>query len=272
MSKLDELLPAGPDRDALLKELGPEATLDSLVRGFINTKHAMSSTRRVPGVDASPEDWHSFYNHLGRPGEPGAYQIPASASENMKLTLDGLRNVAFEKGLTQEQFKSLADSAITMANTTTTNANGQRSEWEKQVRERLGDKADARLQSADARLQKFLGDPAAAKALKQAGLDRHPAMVELMLKVGDAMAEDSAPVGDSASKIPGPTGPEIYNKLMTIMDSVEYKDTSNFKHAIARQAAQQAIADIHALKYSGVQDPRLRPRPSLTLPDGTKFG
>jgi hypothetical protein len=62
---------------------------------------------KMPGKDATPEDWAAFYGQIGRPETPDAYELPlpeGDAGEFVKMAAPMLHKA----GLTGEQAKTLA--------------------------------------------------------------------------------------------------------------------------------------------------------------------
>jgi hypothetical protein len=273
VNRLADILPDGPEREAVLKQFGEDADVNVLARSFLETRNKLTSTRRVPGEDATPDDWGKFYSSMGRPDSHEGYGIPESANDTLRVTLESLRQVAHERGLTQSQWQSLADAAGTNAQERMQQVEAQRTEWESQTRNKLGDAADKRLELADHTLAKMMGDdPAVAQVLKETGLDRHPALVNVLLQAGDYMSEDSAPVGASPAQPAGPTPNELYIEAVDIMDSEEFKNKKHPKAALAEARFLEVLMTLKSLGYDqGINDPRFTTRPSAFLPDGTRF-
>jgi hypothetical protein len=261
-------LPEGPERTALLKEFGNDADILTVAKGFIDTKTKMSSTRRVPSKDAPAADWDSFYNNLGRPEKAIDYKLPETPN-GLKPVLESLRDVAWQRGLTQEQFEALASQAATVASEADGKVSAARKEWETKLREKLGDKADRRIQDADASLKELLkDDPQAMEVIRQSGLDKHPAVANLLLKVRDALGDDTAPIGASPSTTPGPTGVEIQQKIQTLINSAEFKTPHHPNHQAVNLKIGEHIHELIAMGYSGPEDPRIAPQKTIRIPDG----
>ena len=61
----------------------------------------------MPGKDATPEEWAAFYNQLGRPETPDAYQIPVPEGDDGAFAVE-VAPMLHEAGLTQKQIDILA--------------------------------------------------------------------------------------------------------------------------------------------------------------------
>ena len=73
----------------------------------------MSSSVRIPGEDAKPEDVAAFYQKLGRPENAGAYKLPSytlteGEARKSDFMLGWFTKQAFERGLSEKQADSLA--------------------------------------------------------------------------------------------------------------------------------------------------------------------
>lgn len=267
-SKLSEVLPEGPEREALIKQFGADAEIGVLAKGYIDTKAKLSSTKRVPEKDAATTDWDAFYATMGRPATASDYKLPA-APDNMKSVLEALRDPAWKKGLTQEQFESLAAEAATVANQANSKTADVRKSWEAKLREQLGEKADKRLQDADASLKNLLkDDPEAMRVIQESGLDKHPAVAKLLMTVRDKLKDDGAPLGSSPAGTVGPSDQELHQEALKITNSAEYKDTYHPSRPTLQARFTEIVAELGSRGYTSLTDPRLQPRPKIKLPDG----
>lgn len=270
MSKIAEIMPEGPERDAVLREFGDDADVLKLAKGFIETKRRMSSTRRVPSADAPQEEWSSFYQAMGRPENAAGYSVP-DAPDGLRTTLEGLRDVALRENLTKAQFEALANAAASSMNEQRGKLETVRKSWEEKLREQHGDKIDARLQDANEALEKLLSeDPEAAKLIRDSGLDRHPALANLLMKAGEFMDGDSAPIGASPASSPGVSPRDLYVEAMAIMEDPAYKNKRHPLAAVKEGRFIEIVAHLDSMGYT-LNDPRFSDRPSVVMPDGTRI-
>jgi len=251
------------------KQFGPDADVEKLAKSFVDTKTLLSSTKRVPGQDATPDDWAKFHETMGRPPTADGYDLPSEPG-SAKAILEALRPTAYQKGLSREQFASLAAQIASETGASQKKVEELASSWEKRFREANGDKADARLADAKATLDKLIaGDPTIKEALETTGLAKHPGILDAVLKVRSAMSDDKSPFNATPAQPPGPTPGELHQKGMAIMQSKEYTDVFHPMHEIAKGNLRQVMADLMAQGFSGLSDSRLIPRPTFRLPDGT---
>jgi hypothetical protein len=93
-------------------------SLDSLLKQFDNAQSLIGKkTIGVPADDAPPEEWQAFYNKMGRPEDPKAYEFDPQAApeglelpEEMRRTAEEeelLKSIFHEAGLTKAQAKAV---------------------------------------------------------------------------------------------------------------------------------------------------------------------
>lgn len=134
---------AGPlteDNRALIeakKWAGDDGAVDlnKIAEGYRNLETHASKSLRMPGEDATAEDWSAFYSKMGRPEKPDGYQlklnaetVPAEFPYDEKSAIE-FRNWAHETGLSPRQAQALHDRFVDFqANQwkSSIEANGQR--------------------------------------------------------------------------------------------------------------------------------------------------
>ncbi|KFB11034.1 hypothetical protein [Nitratireductor basaltis] len=92
--------------------------LNKIAEGYRNLETHASKSLRVPGEDATPEDWNAFYSKLGRPEKPEGYELKLN-SETVpedfpydEASAVEFRNWAHEAGLTPHQAQKLHDKFV----------------------------------------------------------------------------------------------------------------------------------------------------------------
>lgn len=273
MASINELQD-GPEKEALVKQFGGDADVMEVAKGFLNAREKLSSTRRVAGPDASPEDRSKMYDYLGRPESADKYVLP-EGPESLRPTLESLRNVAYDKGLTQDQFQALAIQAGAVSAEADTKLRDAKKAWEAKVREKHGDSADTKLAAAQHQFDQILAsDPEAGAVIKQFGLDKHPAIVDLLLKVNNAVNDDSTPgAGISPpADTSGPTPEALYKEGMEVMRSEAYKKGSRHpENSLAAGRVTEILIQLQNMGFKkGFMDDRFKSSPMITMPDGTK--
>ena len=270
--KISELS-EGPEREALVKQFGEDADVMQVAKGFIETKNKLSSTMRVPDSSDPPDRWNSLYDKLGRPESADKYELP-DAPETLKPVIEQLRSVAYDKGLSQDQFAALATQAGAVSAEADKQLADARQEWESKIREKHGDTADQRLAEAQHSMEKILADdPMTAGIIKRFGLDKHPAIMDAFLKAGAAMSNDRVPgVGASPpQETHGPSPTDLYKEGMEVMRSDAYKSQNHPENKLAQARITEIVLALNHQGYDGFRDPRFRVNPTVTLPDGTRL-
>lgn len=150
-------------------------------------------------TDYSKEDIEGFMGKLGKPESPDKYVAPEELDQINK----DLKIFAHKAGLTQEQFKKLADEII-ITNRETSKAEAERlqiieSQWADEIRKEFGFAINERMAIAD-RAVKALGGESLLGLLQDTGLNKHPALVKLFAKIGtDFLEADKVVEADKVS-------------------------------------------------------------------------
>ena len=115
--------PLNEDNRALVeakKWAGEDGSIDlnKIADGYRNLESHASKSLKVPGEDATPEDWNAFYSKLGRPEKADGYElqlnreaIPEDFPYDEQAAIE-FRNWAHEAGLTPKQAQALHDKFI----------------------------------------------------------------------------------------------------------------------------------------------------------------
>lgn len=92
--------------------------LNKIADGYRNLESHASKSLKVPGEDATPEDWNAFYQKLGRPEKPEGYELKLNTEtvpEDFpydETSAVEFRNWAHEAGLTPHQAQKLHDKFV----------------------------------------------------------------------------------------------------------------------------------------------------------------
>lgn len=170
---------------------------DQLIKGYVEAKDAASNMVAVPGADAKPEDWDSFYTKIGRPEKIEDYN--ASLKEEGFEWADGsegLQKAVFEAGLTASQVAQLSKAigelgASQQAASEKTQDNviqALRGEWGKNFDQRLGLAQEA---------VKRFGTDGINEMLTETGAGNHPAFIKMMSQIGQTLADEGMIDGQS---------------------------------------------------------------------------
>lgn len=272
MAKISEVLADGPVKEAVIKQFGADADAEVVAKSYIEVRDKLTSTRRVPDQSATREEWDAFHASMGRPPEANGYDLPADAPSSIRSILEALRPIAHQVGIPREAFSKLAAEAAGRASATERELQAARQEMEKRVRDANGDKADSILAQAQETLAKIMADdPKAKQVLEMGGLSMQNAMLQAILKVRSAVSDEKAPFGGTGPSA-GPSAEKLAEKGLAIMGTEEFQKTNHPLHAVAARNLRQIQADLLGMGYNGINDPRLKPRLTLRLADGTVIG
>ncbi len=173
-----------------------------LAKGYVNAQRMIGAEKLViPGDKATPEEWSSFYNKLGRPETPDkySYKLPDGVKPEQldKATLDTWLKELHEAGVPAKAAdrivsKYLVDEQARAKALEKAEAD-KRQGWELQLKKDLGPKYDESLNYARWALKEF-GDVHGnlVKMLDETGLGDNPAIVKFFAQVGARLADDKA--------------------------------------------------------------------------------
>ena len=145
------------------KSLSTIQDVGSLAKGFVHAQSMIGADKiALPGKTASADDWSAVWSKLGRPEDPGGYEINYTAPEGAQPddgTVDWFRQVAQEGGLNNTQAQLIMDrygsrlgelvsmDEAQVEQTQNDTLNALEREW--------GDAFEDRLNVANATLQEF---------------------------------------------------------------------------------------------------------------------
>lgn len=156
---------------------------------------------KVPGEDATEEDWNAFYAQLGRPETPDGYELKIpDGAENIFAEGDDKAAAEFlhKAGLTPQQAQAVingyAEWAGEKMSAMSESVQASREQAEKTLKDEWGEKFDTNLQAA------ARGADAAGVTdyLEQSGLGNDPQIIKLAELAGRALSEDGSPEGGRA--------------------------------------------------------------------------
>lgn len=153
---------------------------------------------QVPGVgelpteDSDDETWGRFYDSMGRPSEPGGYEItrPEGAQGNAEIEAP-LFEQFHKLGLSNKQ----AEGMINWMNEGNTNFEQEQMANEQQATEALksewGQAYDTKVGDARRALQHY-GGPDLIDEINAMGFGNSPALIKAFAQVGSTLSEDAA--------------------------------------------------------------------------------
>lgn len=178
-----------------------ESGLAGLAKSYKHASSMVGADKIVlPGKDAKPEEWAALWSRLGRPEKPDAYEFPApkegSGFAHDPEMIAGFREVAHKIGLTNKQVAEVMGwyngVGETFHGKLATDAQAFVKTATDTLRQKWGNAFDKRVDLAETALQDF-GGPELVAVFKQTGLNNHPAVIEFLADIGEAMVEDTLP-------------------------------------------------------------------------------
>lgn len=251
-------------RDKLVEKY---KTVDDLAKAAMEAVKLASSGPRVPSGDAPAEDWAAFYRKLGAPESPDGYQISADAPGAELLS--PLREPAAQMGVTENQWsalsKALTEQLQAQGQAAQEAASERNQEWRKEVAQKLGPDFEDKLTLAQKAFGDLLdGDDELRQVFDETGLGNHPKMIDLMLKVNDAMSDGALPSDQGASpEIARENAKSLARRWREIQNSAEYKDERNPEWNALFNESLGIVAKLTEMGLEGPMDPRLEDGPKL---------
>lgn len=206
----------------------------------------------LPGVDATEDDWDSFYTSIGRPKEPAEYGLskPEDFPEDLPFDpklLEDYQATAHKLGLLPSQAKQLFE----WYNGVTTGAfakgktalDDTKAETEKGLREKWGDKYNDNMKKSLAAVRAFVG-PENIEKFNENGLGNISWLVEAFAKIGDTISEDKlaiSHISDNAT-----TAKAEIERIMG-----DSKHPYHDKTAHGHTEAVSKMADLYKTVYPG---------------------
>lgn len=168
----------------------------------------------MPGKDATPEEWSAFYNQLGRPETPDAYELPVPEGDPGEFVKD-VAPMLHKAGLTSEQAKTLAgewnaymaaqNEAAAKAQADQVAAAAARNLAESQaLQNEWGANHEANMELARRAVRQFMpGDKAGPAIAALEGVLGYRGAIEFLHGVGKGLGEsDAVGMGATSSAAP----------------------------------------------------------------------
>lgn len=219
------LLTGGDVTATTTAELTPEAQAAADL-----AKAAETPALKMPGKDATPEDWNAFYKQLGRPETADAYELPVPEGDDGKFAAQ-MKPLLHKHGLSSEQAKGLA------------------ADWNAMTSAAQAEQAKAKQ---DADTAAHAKNTAEAAALTNEWGQSHAANMEFAKRgIAQFIPGDNTQKGAVIAAVEGVLG---------------YKGTIQFFHSIGKGLAEGGAAGLDGSATTGAQPPSLADR----LYGGTK--
>lgn len=187
--------------------LGRYKSLDDLARGHLETKRKLSEKGLIPPKDEDPDSVKDeFWNALGRPETPEAYDL---GNEEEILDPEAVRELlpsAHKLGLTQKQLQGLletySEGQERRLQFMLQHQADQEKTWEEELRKQWGMAYDKKLEAAGRVMKAFAGtaglvEIAGAIIPGQGRVGNHPAFLNLLAKIAEGSGEHEGLIGES---------------------------------------------------------------------------
>lgn len=208
--------PSGDDRDWIPEDLKGEKSLDAikdvggLAKSYVEAQKMIGGSVRMPGEDATPEDWDAFHAKMGRPGDAAGYEfvkpdLPEGVNWDEGM-LDWFGKAAHSAGLSKAQAGALMNSwnedqfskAHSGQKDMKAALTGLQDDW--------GDKYDGRVELGLRGIERLLPAEEVTQLkglLDSSGLGNHPLMLKFAYQVGNMLKEDGYIMGDGHGGVLG---------------------------------------------------------------------
>lgn len=166
----------------------------TLLKNYAHSQKTISKTIRVPGENATVEEWGEIHSKLGRPDTTEGYsEIWGEMPEGMEWDPE-LQQVfmasALKAGLSPQGAKHIISDYENYMRGVGLELDRDRGTVEAELKERWGPNFELNSSLAHRAVTKLGGDPL-HDVLDKSGLGNHPVVIDAMLRVGRMMAEDN---------------------------------------------------------------------------------
>ncbi|WP_425362786.1 hypothetical protein [Candidatus Tisiphia endosymbiont of Hybos culiciformis] len=233
-----------PEEIRKAESLGKFKDVSSLAQSYLEAEKSLNQRVTVPKDDSSDEEWHKFYSRLGLP-EDKRYTDKRSKEDEEYLTR--YEDMFYQSGLSKRQGEKLLNSLYGFSQDL---QKQQQNDIEQTrhshigwLKDNYGEGFDSKMTVMQAALSKF-GTKELAKLIE----DSHysPALVDLLVKVGETLKSDSLVTGKELPAINSRDGalaeieklesdPEFVVKLKS-------KDHTGHEQAVKRREQLYKIA------------------------------
>lgn len=236
-------------------------TIPALAKSLVESQKLIGAKRiAIPGEKASPAEWDSFYNSIGRPDSHDKYELPkVEVDPSLKpddTKLAEVRKLFHTAGLTTKQASMVMEYYMKSMDS---QVKGQRSASEQsatqaitQLRESWGDKYDANVEIANSVLRKF-GDEGGelAKYLETSGMGNNTALIKMLYKIGTGMLDDHQRQGGQSLDLNDTA--RAQREIEELKVNKEFQDALSSRSNPGHQAAVDRWTNLFKIAFPGKQ-------------------
>lgn len=174
---------------------------NGLAKGYTELYSKLGSYTKLPTEESTPEEKSAFYNKQGRPETPEGYTLPElpEGKEYDQELLGGMRTIAHEAGITDNQFKKMIERYLGIESQRTEAARDEKAraelESERLLKEKWGAEYPANAALVQRACDELIEDnelhDAFAALIEEKGLKNNPVFAEVFCGIGQKMLDDT---------------------------------------------------------------------------------
>ena len=225
---------------------------EAFIKAMLDDRKDNGATVKLPGADASEEDWDKFYDKLGRPESPEAYNLSKELPEGLDFSedlYDGFIQNIHKAGLTKKQADAIygwynnkcVEMSKELASKVEASYKKSVDEAVTSLKKEWGTDYQKNLDSAVAMANKFLS-PATKQYLNASKLGNNPLLIKdfynLSKQVSGAQMRGDGPSGNVSSLA------ELEAKMAANLRAADY--TTNVKLQQENKEIANKIAQLQS--------------------------
>jgi len=220
------------------KSLVPIKDVAGLAKGYVEAQKMIGGSVRIPGEDATPEEWGKFHSKMGRPDDVAGYGITKPETLPAGVTWDEgmvkwFGDAAFKHGASKELATGLMNDwneyqfsqAHAAQQAMKVELDGLRESW--------GNKFDGNVEIGLRGIERLLPPEKVDQfkaLLNETGIGNRAIMLEYAYQVGNVLKEDGYILGDGHGGAVGAEGAKA--KIEAIKSDKEHPYWKGDKSAI----------------------------------------
>ena len=236
-----------PDELKSAESLTKFKDVSSLASGYLEAEKALTSRVSIPKLEASDEEWSKFYQKLGVP-EDKKYTDKRNSEDEEYLSK--YEEMFYQSGLTHRQGKKLLEHLYNFS----IDLQKQQSERLEQtktgniewLKSNYGNEFDHKMTVMQAALSKF-GTKELATLIEESSYS--PALVDLLVKVGEVLRSDSLVTGSAAPTITGSDA--ALKEIKRLESDSEFMVILNGKNHTGHEEAVKRMEELYKVAYNG---------------------
>jgi len=248
----------GDSRDWIPEDLRDEKSLDAikdvggLAKSYVEAQKMIGGSVRIPGEDATPEDWDAFHAKMGRPDNPEDYglvkpDLPEGVEWDEGM-VEWFGKASHKAGLSKTQAGALMESWNEIQFNKAHAGQKDMKAALDGLKESWGDKFDGRVELGLRGIERLLPaeDVTQFKGLLDStGLGNHPLMLKFAYQVGNMLKEDGYIMGDGQGGVLGADSAKAKIAEINADKSHAHWDDTNPGH----RAAVAEMAQLFKIAY-----------------------